>query len=331
LGLDVVNNPDGTIRLVGTADVQTDTFRSSSSVALPSFNAAMDLNETMVFRVGLFRAMSRPDPSSLGAGRTFILESGTSFATVEDAINSITASGNPATEALLSWNADFSYEWYPNDDSILSAALYYKQFNGGFRSTVVNESYVIDGNTVVVPVVVSDATDDKSDLYGVELTAAHRFSYLPNPFDGLGFKLSYNYAISDFETEDLRLGDQFDPLTGTVTQGIVEPADIFGLSKHVFSGSLYYEIGPIELQAIYKYRSEYYQKFVGDPAQNRYIGDTGVLDFRATYRVNDRLSFSLEGSNLNDEPRYHYMPISGSFREVNVYGPRYYLGVRYRF
>ncbi|MBU1324035.1 MAG: TonB-dependent receptor [Alphaproteobacteria bacterium] len=330
-GFDVVTNPDSTIRLVPTGEFETVTIESQSEVLLPSLNIAFEVAEDKLVRFGLFRAMSRPDPSSLGAGRTFVLESGVSFPTVQAAIDSITANGNPRTPPLLSWNGDLSFEWYPNEDSLFSAAIYYKVFNGGFVPTVLNESYVIDGANVTVPVIQDTVIKDQSELFGFELTAAHRFSYLPAPFDGLGFKASYNYADSDFETQDLRLGDQFNPTTGVVTPGIVEPAGIFGLSQHVFSGSMYYEIGPFEFQGIYKYRTEYYQKFVGAPSQNRYIRDTAVFDFRASWRVNSNLSFSFEGSNLNDEPRFHDMPVPGSFREYNTYGPRYYLGARFRF
>lgn len=328
-GLRVVNNPDATVSLVATGPVSSEVVKSDSFEALPSFNAALQLNDSQVLRLGLYRAMSRPDLSSLGVGAA--VTGVNSYASAGDAIADIQSAGNPRIPPLMSWNADVSWEWYPNKDSILAAAVYYKQFNGGFRPTLVTQTLDINGSLVPVPVQVDTTTDEKSDLWGFELTAAHRFSYLPKPFDGLGFKASYNYAWSDFKTEDLRLGEQLDAQTGAVTPGIVEPAGIFGLSKHVFSGSLYYEIGPIELQAIYKYRSEYYQKFVGAPNQNRYVGDTGVFDFRATWRVNRQLSFSFEGLNLNDEPRVSSMPIPGSFREISVYGPRYYLGARYRF
>lgn len=330
-GFDVVTNPDNTIRLVPTGEFESQTIESSSEAWLPSFNANFEVREDMGLRLGLFRAMSRPDPASLGAGRTLNLESGTSFASVEDAIASITANGNPRTEPLLSWNADVSLEWYPNRDSMLSAAVYYKQFNGGFVPTVIDESFVIDGQPVTVPVIQDSATDENSSLTGFELTATHRFSNLPEPLDGLGFKLSYNWADSDYQTHDLRLGDQFNPVSGVTTPGIIQPAGIFGLSSQVFSGSLYYEIGPIELQGIYKYRTEYYQKFVGAPSQNRYIRDTSVVDFRATYRMTDSLSFMFEGSNLLDEPRFQDMPVPGSLREYSSYGARYYLGARYRF
>ena len=116
----------------------------------------------------------------------------------------------------MSWNADVSYEYYPNADSMFSGAIYYKQFTGGFVPSVVNETYEIDGNTVVVPVIVDTATSDNSDLWGIELTAAYRFSSLPAPFDGLGVKGSYNYAESNFENHALRLGDSVAAVTGVV-------------------------------------------------------------------------------------------------------------------
>lgn len=329
--LNVITNPDNTIRLVSTGQFTSTTIESSSEAWLPSLNANFALRDDLALRFGLFRAMSRPDPSSLGAGRTFNLEAGTSFTSVDDAIASISANGNPRAEPLLSSNADVSLEWYPNPDSIFSVAVYYKQFNGGFVPSVIDETYVIGGRSVTIPVVQDSTTDEDSALAGFEITAAHRFSNLPAPFDGLGFKVSYNYADSDYETEDLRLGDQFNPVTGTTTPGIIEPAGIFGLSEQVFSGSLYYEIGPLELQGIYKWRTDYYQKFVGAPSQNRYIRETGVFDFRASYRINSNISLSFEGSNLNDEPRFQDMPIRGSVREYSSYGARYYLGVRFRY
>lgn len=328
--LDVVRNGDGTITVESTGEFETQVVKASNDVLLPSFNVALELADDKVLRLGVYRAMARPDLSALGAGRTIVVEDG-EFTSIEDAIDSIAATGNPSTKPLLSWNGDISFEWYPNRDSLLSAAIYYKQFTGGDIPTVIDETFVIDGETVVVPVEQYATTDEKSDLFGVEFTGSHRFSYLPAPFDGLGVKVSYNYADSNFENHDLRLGDQVDPETGEITPGLVEPASIFGLSKHVASGSLYWTLGPVDLQAIYKYRSEYYQRFVGAPSQNRYIHGGSTVDFRTTWRVNKNLSFSLEASNLTDEPRISDMPVMGNFHEYHAYGQRYYLGVRYRF
>jgi len=331
-GLDVINNPDGTVTLEPTGDFTSQVLKSSNTEWLPSFNAAFELRPDLLLRVGAYRAMSRPDLAAEGYGRTFNLgEVDTEFNSVGDALRSITATGNPRAKPLMSWNGDLSLEWYANEDTMLSGALYYKQFNGGSMPVIVNETFDIDGQSVTVPVEQLATSDQKSDLFGVEFTASHSFSYLPGIFSGLGVKASYNYADSNFKTEDLRLGESTDPATGVVTPGIVEPANIFGLSKHVASAQVYWGLGKLDLQAIYKYRSDYYQQFVGDPSQNRYVRDNGSLDFRATYKVNKHLSLSLSASNLTDEPRVSDMPILGSFREYTTYGRRYYLGVRYRF
>ena len=193
-----------------------------------------------------------------------------------------------------------------------------------------DETFTINGQPVSAAVAVQQTSSDTNVIQGVELTATHRLSNLPAPWDGLGFKISYNYADSDFETEDLRLGRQIDVQTGVTTPGLSDPVGIFGLSDHTFSGSIYYDIGPFDFQAIYKYRTDYYQQFVGAPAQNRLVRAAGVLDFRASWQVNERLSISLEGSNLNNERRIDDMPIRGSVRQANLYGQRWFLGARMR-
>lgn len=327
----IVQNSDGSISLTEVGDFTSVRVGSSYDRLLPSFNVAFELNQDLLLRGALFRAMSRPDPSDLGAGRNITLESGESFATLDDAISEITATGSPRLKPLMSWNADLSLEWYPNPDAILSAALYYKRFEGGFSNVVFNEDFVIDGRSITVPVVQQQNSGQASTIKGLELTGAYRFSNLPEPFDGLGFKLGYNYADSNFRTEDIRLGDLSDPFTGAVTQGIIPPADIFGLSKNVLSSQLFWELGKLELQAIYKYRSNYYQKFVGGPSQLRYVDDVETTDLRASYRLNKKVSFQLEAVNVFDEPKVTYMPVQGSIREYNTYGPRYYFGVRVKF
>src|SRR3546814_6421796 len=68
--------------------------------------------------------------------------------------------------------------------------------------------------------------------------------------DLLGAKVSYNYADSNFETQDVNLGDEYNPVTETVAPGLIAPAGLSGYSKHVLSAQAYYEIGSVSLQAI---------------------------------------------------------------------------------
>ncbi len=326
----LVDNGDGTFRLETTGDFDTVTIKSSNTRILPSVNAIFEVAPNTLLRVAGYRAMSRPAPSALGAGRTFTLDDGGSFTNVEDAIDNVRANGSPRLKPLMSWNADAAIEWYPNKDSILSATLYYKQFNGGFQPVVFDEQFVIDGQTVTVPVTQTRNSPDKSRIYGLELTAATRFSFLPKPLDGLGAKVSYNYADSNFENEDVRLGDQFDPMTETVSEGIIPAAGLSGYSKHVLSAQAYYEIGPVSLQAIYNYRSKYYQDFVGGNSQLRYVGPSETVDFRASLDLMKGVSLRFEALNIFNEPKATYMPVYGSSRQYHYYGSKYFIGIRAR-
>ena len=51
--------------------------------------------------------MTKPDPAALANGRTFALNSGASFPTVQDAIRSVTATGNPRTNPLMTGTMTF--------------------------------------------------------------------------------------------------------------------------------------------------------------------------------------------------------------------------------
>lgn len=328
--LDVINNPDGSIRLVESGNFTDVVLRNATTRILPSANLTFHLQDDLLLRVAGYRAMSRPAPSSLGAGRTITLESGQNFTSIEEAIREIRANGSPGLEPLMSWNADLSLEYYLNRDSLFSVAGYYKRFTGGFIPVVAEEEFVIGGQTLSIPVIQTANSPDKSRIYGVEVTAVHRLSWLPAPLDGLGFRLSYNYANSNFETQDIRLGEILNPVTGTTTPAIIPPANLSGFSAHVLSAQAYYQRGPVSLQAIYNYRSDYYQDFVGGNNQLRYVRSNETVDFRASYNFNRNVSLRFEAVNLFDEPKITDMPVQGSIRQYHFYGPRYFLGVRVR-
>ncbi len=330
-GLEVVNNSDGSIRLVETGEFDDTRIKASSFRVLPSVNANFDLNPKTVGRIALYRAMSRPAPSSLAAGRTITLQDGTDFTSIQDAIGEIVASGSPRLKPIMSWNADVALEYYYNRDTILATTLYYKQFTGGFIPVTIDEEFVIDGQNVTVPVTQTQNSDDKSHVYGAEFTLSNKFNWLPKPLDGFGGKLSYNYAITNFKNHDIRLGDVIDPDTGVVTEGMIPAAGLNGYSKHVLSAQLYYEAGPLTLQGIYRYRSRYYQDFVGGNAQLRYISGGDAFDFTAQYKLNKKVDIRLQGLNLFNEVKVDSMPIQGSTRNYQYFGPQFFASIRARF
>jgi len=178
-------------------------------------------------------------------------------------------------------------------------------------------------------------TDDTSTIFGVEINAAHAFTYLPGVFGGLGFKASYNYADSDFEFEDGQFGeavtlDQSGEIV-SVREGFIPPANLVGLSDHTANGQIYWNIGDASIAAIGKYRSEFFQQFITTPLNLRFIDEAFVLDGRISYKVNDNLKVSLEGLNLLNTAREQFNPTVDNFAEINVFGPRIFLGITGKF
>ena len=153
--------------------------------------------------------------------------------------------------------------------------------------------------------------------------------------NGLGVKLSYNYADSDFEFEDSRYGDAFQTqLDGTViqtAQGIIAPAGLPGLSKHTASAQVYYQIGALDMQVNYKYRDDYFQPFTSDGTRLRFVGDVGVWEARASYELTENLKLSVEAINLFSQPKEQYAFVTDDLYEVNDYGPRVFFGLRGKF
>lgn len=330
-----VTNTDG-VFTIAQGNLAPVTLSHDYTEVLPSANAIIELSDDKVLRFGVFKALSRPDPADMGYGRSINVIGEDEDATSADAlITSITANGNPAFDPLTSWNYDAGFEWYPDDDSIFAVSLYYKKFQGGFDNVVSNETFNLNGADIVFPVSVQQVSEDESELYGFEFTGAHSFSYLPGYWSGLGAKVSYNYADSDFEFEDSRYGNiSQTQLDGTVVQsnqGIIAPANLPGLSKHTLSTQVYYQIGDLDLQVNYKYRDSYFQPFVSDGTRLRYVGDVGVWEARASYELNDNFRLQVDAINLFSEPKEQFAYVEDDLYEVNDYGPRIFFGIRGRF
>lgn len=306
-----------------TSSLSTVTGGGSYTEFLPSFNLTAEFQPDLLGRFAVFRALSRPDPSALGFGRTFnaLLDDSSPIFSVAEAVGSANATGNPFTNPLLSWNVDAAVEWYPDADSILAVGAYYKRFNGGFETIGRFETFSVDGEDLRTLVTTVNTSEDSSTIWGIEATLAHRFSYLPQPLDGLGFKVSYNYADSDFEFHDDTLGaitTVNDDGTTSVSDALIPPAGIFGLSKHVLSAQAYYEIGDLELQGVYKYRSRYFQQYVSTPGRVRFVDETGVFEARVSYSLNRNVRFTVEGLNLFNEPRSDLCPTVDDFTGISV-------------
>ena len=317
---------------------ETDTQKSDYQEVLPSLTVIVDLDDDLILRGGIFRGMSRPDPNAYGNGRTIQDNDITdAYSTLSEAVNGIGATGNPFLKPILSTNLDLGLEWYANNDTMIAGAIYWKEFNGAFETVAQLESFNLDGNQVQGLVETTQISDKDSTVKGFELSLTHSFDYLPGFWSGFGGKLSYNYADSDFEFEDQHGGDgiavSVDQQTGEVTEtpliGILQPANLFGLSEHVSAAQLYWGNDKWDVELFHKMRTGYFQQFTRDTqGRIRYTNTNQRLDLKVRYKLFDNIDVTLEAKNILDEPRIDYRAVEGNVYQALSYGPRFFLGVR---
>jgi TonB-dependent receptor len=325
-------NDEGLWRVTETGELQENNFKHTNREWLPSANVNFEMSDTFMIRAALYRAMSRFNIEFMGAGRSFDPDDDFEYDTREEALAQElgeASGGNPEMEPFMSWNGDVSFEWYLSDDAAISAALYYKYFEAEVMYMNDPENIVIDGENLMVDVRKPISTGDTSTLWGFELTASYVFSDLPEPFDGLGFKASWNHSDTDFESQDPIYGDQIQD-DGTVLPGLYElkPASVYGQSDDIATLHLFWDIGSLNLGVFWKHRSEYYQPNDGDPRVSRWFDDADYWDFSATYRFNSVWKMRFTAQNLTDEAQYGQRGLRHDSPTLwNSSGTRYELGV----
>ncbi|MCC4831448.1 TonB-dependent receptor [Shewanella sp. 10N.7] len=329
-GFDVVTDPaTGIVELVPDGSIEKIVGGGDYTEVLPSFNLVVDYSDDILLRAGIYRGMSRADPSDLGYSRTFVTDDSDDPESVEDLLVGVNGSGNPDLQPLMSWNYDAAFEWYPSDDSMVALGVYYKQFNGGYQQQTQLENFIVDGVEVSLPITNSVTTDENSDLYGFEATFSYRWDL------GIGVKLGYNYADTTYEFEDSNYGSTFTTdLDGVAIQdtvGIVPPASVPGFSEHVFNGQVYYQIGGFDTALIYKYRSEYFQPYTSNGTRLRYVDEAGIWEARAAYKINQHFRIKVSAINLFSEPRSDDFYTQGNLGQVSDYGPRLFAGVSFKY
>ena len=301
----------------GVLNTQTNSFTN----VLPSASINFELQDNMIFRVGLYRAMARPDARQMSAG--FQLVAIDDFDAETDSVSDLLRpSGNPALEPLTSNNFDLSWEWYISDDTALSVAGYYKILETGLENVADTVAINFDGAPVEVDILRQGNSDESSTLQGFELTGQHVFSTLPQPFDGFGVRAGINYAESDFETEDPTSVD------GNALADFVPPGNINGYSQTSLNASIFWENRVSSIRLAYRERSEYLKSFRIGP--NRYTERQGFLDFSFTYKLNKSIQLRLQALNILDEPNVFNRPVQDNVSEASYGGARYLVGVRYR-
>ncbi|WP_288380376.1 TonB-dependent receptor [uncultured Massilia sp.] len=237
---------------------------------LPSVNVRYELAPDMVLRSGLSRTLARPE---LGAMAGIDLRDQQRTGTT----------GNPNLAPITSDNFDVGIDWYFAPRSLLAANVFYADIDGYVSygaSSGIYYNQQAQGNTEYQT---SSPINSTAKVKGVEL---NWIQTLP-----MGFGFNANYTYTDAEETGRKPGSAC---------GAVQYADctMIGASRNAANVGAYFENDQFSARVNYSWRSGFLNGFSRNTAQ--YQDDVGTLSATFSYRINDKLSLSLDGKDLNN-------------------------------
>jgi TonB-dependent receptor len=282
----------------------TPTSKKNSSVdLLPSANLKFSLRPDLIGRVSVGRTVTRPDFAQLNPG--------VSLSTVASNTTFLSGSGgNPNLKPVTSDSLDTSLEWYFAADGFLTLAYFHRNIDGYVETTSANE--VINGTTYIMT---RPSNSGKDKLDGVELGYQQFYDFLPGVFSGLGLQANATFME----------GSMKNAVTGVKTE-------FRGLSKFSYNLAVLYEKGPISGRVAYNWRKHFLDTPNFENSGFDLIADnTAQMDASLSYKVGDKLTFTLEGVNLLDTEFKDYFTDKHLYpRDTRRYDRQVLVGFRWK-
>ena len=286
----------------------------SYSEVLPSLNLVAELNPELLLRFAASRSLTRPTLFSLSPGGTL-------------APTSLTATiGNPNLQPFTADQFDMSLEWYFAEEALASIAFFRKDVDS-FITNVTSIGPVKTGG----PLFDDAGRDVSNDLFtisgpvngegatveGFELSLQTPFTFLPEPFDGLGAVLNYTYADSESTIE-------FNGQTITTL--------LPGQSQSSYNTIGYYEKGSLSLRLAYSWRDEYLSSVRASQTQRSNFTDaSGQLDASIQYEIGENITLVFDALNILEEEESIFAERKDRVTRYAETGRFVSLGVRAKF
>lgn len=274
---------------------------------LPSFNISFDLREDLILRGALSQTVSRPTLRDLS----------TAFnVTSQNRGGEAITQSNPELEALESDNLDLSLEWYGENGTSASAALFYKDISNFVTQIVSVEPVTVNftnagvnqGSQVVNFRIQRPENGDEAEILGLELAGQYLTDY--------GFGVAANITLTDSES---------------TSASNAEEKPLENISDEAANVSFFYEGERFTGRVSANYRSEYLVGQTAEGGRDEFVDDSTQVDLSISYDVSDTLTVFLDGVNVLDEPFFRYSETRDLLETYEENGSRWTLGLRGSF
>jgi TonB-dependent receptor len=328
---------------------------------LPNIDWDMDVRPDMKVRASYGETIGRPRYDQIAGGQVL-----NTLVRVDGGSGN---QGNPALKPVKSKNFDLSFEWYYAKQSFASVNAFYKNLDnyagqsqfiaqpfpvhtpvgGGFwnealangcgnQDTTCIRNYIFShhandpsvkatgkddlGNLTGTitgrstdPVanfrISSYANQKKASLNGLEFNLQHMFGD-----SGFGLSANYTYVHSGLRYDNSSIGDQFALI------GLSNSYNVVGI----------YENDKVNARLAYNWRGEFLASTYDGAGPNPiYVEPYGQLDLSIGYNLTSKLSVQFEGINLTNETTRSHGRTYQMLEYATQTGPRYMVGLRYKF
>ncbi|WP_188062350.1 TonB-dependent receptor [Sphingobium sp. KCTC 72723] len=267
---------------------------------LPSFNLRAELTPNLIGRLAASRVLTRPNMTQTAPQISVSTDAPTA------------SGGNPDLKPFLATQLDSSLEWYFRSNASLTGAVFYKKMDDYITAQNVNID--IPGRGTVLLSTQVNGGDAK--VYGIEAAYNQVFTFLPEPFDGLGFQASYTHtSVRSNYTAGAR------PIVN----------QLIGLSKNSYNLVGFYDKGAVSARLSYVWRGRYLSSNGSTTQTEAYVAPFGSLDGNLSLRILPKTLVSLEGINLAGAKAYSYNGIKQRYNEIQYYGRTILFGIRTEF
>ncbi|MEN7344121.1 MAG: TonB-dependent receptor [Pseudomonadota bacterium] len=267
---------------------------------LPSLNLKWSLNDEMILRFGLSRAISRPDFGLLKS--FFTIDFGQDDPVTGEWLGPSANTAEVRLDPIEADQLDISYEWYFDDVGSLTVALFYKELDNYIVPATTVRSFTNNGETFDVRVNGVGNSPDTGKVRGYEIGYQQTFDMLPGAWSNLGVQANYT-NIDTSNVPNIGANNTSSNGTSSAPNFDVSGLSLPGLSDHTFNLVTFYEDDKISARIAYNYRSDYTLtvRDVIFPFTPILHEATGQLDASMFYRINDRFEVGVQGVNLTDE------------------------------
>ena len=340
---------------------------------LPSLNVRMKQGGDLQYRFAVSKGISRPGLDQLQAYQTMTMSPVVDPATntITGVTLSGSANGNPLLKPVQSVNEDVTAEWYPNKDSSLTLAVFNKNLKDIIVNQTFTQQVTDSSGTPYDFIITGPTNGARGYARGIELGFQTRFDKLPGVLAGFGLQANYTYVDSKMHRYDAVPSTFCSAGAGAsnlnlFANGCDTDGRSFGdtplpnLSRNAFNFALLYDQGGFSARVAYSWRQRYlygvalnsdntgpnqqngldtnpasatYQQGVLPIGLPLWAESYGQLDAGVQYRLNDHLTFSLQGTNLTDALYKQLMQQHVGMMNHNYFtsGRRYSVALQYSY